>query len=223
MEIKKHPKADLEKLRGIFLQVGFVLTLGFVLVAFEWSNEAGDAGILVGTGDLDMEEEIMEITRRKEKAEPPKPKVMVIETLIITENEAEIDDDELDFNSEADPDTEYEIMDMDEEVGEEEIFVIVEQQPLFPGGISGLMKHISKNIKYPNIARENNITGKVYVRFVVKSTGDVANVSISRSVDPVLDKEALRVVKKLPRWKPGKQRGKAVSVWYSVPINFQLQ
>ena len=105
----------------------------------------------------------------------------------------------------------------------EKIYQLADKMPEFPGGVKGLMTYIAKNVKYPNIARENNITGKVYVRFVVRSNGQVDDVSITRGVDPAIDKEAMRVVKTLPRWKPGKQRGKAVNVWYSVPINFRLQ
>jgi len=113
-----------------------------------------------------------------------------------------------------------------EEVVEEapkEVFFIVEEMPEFPGGDEALRKYIAENVKYPNIARENDIKGKVYVRFCVTYKGHVDQVSIARGVDPALDEEAIRVVKSLPPWKPGKQRGKAVNVWYTVPINFQLQ
>ena len=104
-----------------------------------------------------------------------------------------------------------------------EVFFIVEEMPEFPGGDESLRKFIAENVKYPNIARENDIKGKVYVRFCVTYKGAVDQVTIARGVDPLLDEEAIRVVKSLPPWKPGKQRGKAVNVWYTVPINFQLQ
>ncbi len=105
----------------------------------------------------------------------------------------------------------------------EEIFFIVEEMPEFPGGEQALRKYIANAIKYPAVAQGNGIQGKVYVTFVVSKDGSVANAKIARGVDPSLDQEALRVVNALPKWKPGMQKGKAVSVSYTVPINFVLQ
>lgn len=113
-----------------------------------------------------------------------------------------------------------------EEVQEEapqEVFVVVEEMPSFPGGDAELFKFIYDNIKYPEIAKENNIQGKVILRFCVTYKGTVDQVSVVRGVDPALDEEAIRVIKMLPLWKPGKQGGKPVNVWYSVPISFQLK
>jgi protein TonB len=104
-----------------------------------------------------------------------------------------------------------------------EPFVVVEEMPVFPGGNSGLLNYIAENTKYPEIAKENNIQGKVIVKFCVTSKGGVDLVSIFKGVDPELDAEAIRVVKTLPPFKPGKQGGKPVPVWYSVPINFQIK
>jgi len=106
---------------------------------------------------------------------------------------------------------------------EEEIFFIVEYMPEFPGGEVALRTFIANNIEYPAIAQENGIQGRVYVTFVVTKDGSVANAKIARGVDPILDKEALRVVNSLPKWQPGKQRGQEVNVSYTVPINFALQ
>jgi len=105
----------------------------------------------------------------------------------------------------------------------EAVFFVVEEMPEFPGGDLALRKYIANNVKYPEVAVENGIKGKVYVTFVVSKDGSVANVKIARGVDPSLDKEALRVVSSLPKWKPGKQRGEYVNVSYTVPINFALQ
>jgi TonB family protein len=107
--------------------------------------------------------------------------------------------------------------------GDEQIFFIVEEMPEFPGGESELRKFIANNIKYPEVAQQNGIQGRVYVTFVVDKNGEVANARIARGVDPELDREALRVVNSLPQWTPGKQRGKEVNVSYTVPINFALQ
>jgi periplasmic protein TonB len=109
------------------------------------------------------------------------------------------------------------------EADETEVFFIVEDMPEFPGGELALRQFIANSIKYPVIAQENGIQGRVYVTFVVDADGSVSNPRIARGVDPSLDKEALRVVSLLPKWKPGKQRGKPVRVSYTVPINFQLQ
>jgi protein TonB len=110
-----------------------------------------------------------------------------------------------------------------EEEAPQEVFVVVEEMPSFPGGETELFKFIYDNIKYPEIAKENNIQGKVILRFCVTYKGTVDQVSVVRGVDPSLDEEAVRVIKMLPLWKPGKQGGKPVNVWYSVPISFQLK
>jgi periplasmic protein TonB len=106
---------------------------------------------------------------------------------------------------------------------EEEVFVVVEEMPEFPGGIKALRAFLASAVKYPVIAQENGIQGKVYVNFVVNKDGSVSNAKVARSVDPSLDVEALRVVSTLPKWKPGKQRGVPVRVFYTVPISFVLQ
>ena len=105
----------------------------------------------------------------------------------------------------------------------EEIFTAVEQMPQFPGGEAELLKYIASHIKYPTMAAENNIQGRVVVKFVVKKDGNVGEVVVLRGKDPDLDKEAVRVVKTLPRFIPGKMNGQSVSVWYTLPINFKLQ
>jgi protein TonB len=105
----------------------------------------------------------------------------------------------------------------------EEIFTAVEQMPQYPGGEAELLKYIATHIKYPTMAAENNIQGRVVVKFVVKKDGNVGDVVVLRGKDPDLDKEAVRVVKTLPRFIPGKMNGQAVSVWYTLPINFKLQ
>jgi protein TonB len=130
----------------------------------------------------------------------------------VIEDEIEIED------TESDEDEAIEI----EEEDDEEFFMVVENMPEFPGGDLGLMKYIQKNIKYPAIAKEYNITGKVFIQFIVDKTGSVINVKVVRGVDKNLDAEAVRVIKSLPKYKPGKQRGKAVRVMFTVPINFTL-
>ena len=103
------------------------------------------------------------------------------------------------------------------------VFDVVEQMPSFPGGNDALMKFLQENVKYPVVAQENGVQGRVVVSFVVEKDGSITDVKVVRSVDPSLDKEAARVVKSMPRWIPGKQNGAAVRVKYNVPVSFRLQ
>ncbi len=227
MEIKKNPKSDIEKWKGIFLQVGFVVSLGVVLIAFNITAKETGAEDLGKVEDVAFEEMDIPVTRIKpppvEKVEPAK---QIAEVLTIVEDDTELDEEFQMADTDVDEETTIEYIKIKEKVEvvkEPEIFYIVETMPLFPGGKLGLRKYIAKNTKYPTMAQESNIQGKVYVRFCVSETGSVSKASILRGVDPLLDKEALRVVRGLPKWTPGEQRGKKVSVWYTVPINFQLQ
>ena len=106
---------------------------------------------------------------------------------------------------------------------ENKVFDIVEQQPLFPGGPAALLKYLSEHTKYPVVAQENGVQGRVTVQFVVEKDGSISDVHVLRGVDPSLDKEAVRVVKSMPRWTPGKQNGITVRVNYRVPVLFRLQ
>lgn len=223
MEVKKSPKADLEKKKGMFLYTGIVITLSLVLLMFEWSQGDNDNSGF-GEGDIVMEEEdIIPITRQELKPPPPPPP-QVTEVLQIVEDDEEIEEEIEIEDSEADEETEYEVVEVEEEEESDEVFqfAVIEDKPEFPGGMPALMKYLAKNTKYPPIANENGISGKVYVQFVIGKDGSVSNVEIMRGRDPYLDKEAIRVVKSLPDWKPGKQRGKPVKVSYIVPINFTL-
>ncbi len=112
---------------------------------------------------------------------------------------------------------------LNNEVDESEVFTVVEEMPEFPGGMAKLAEYLANNIKYPQMARESGIQGRVFINFVVEPDGHVSNVNVKRSVGGGCDEEALRVVKAMPKWKPGKQRGKAVRVSYNLPVNFKLQ
>jgi protein TonB len=228
MELKKTPKADLENKRGLFLQIGLFVSLGIILLAFNWNDKVKQVDSLGEMQAQAVEEEIVPITRQDEvKPPPPPPPPQTVEILNIVDNKAEINDDLEILDSEASKDTKVEVTQIvqavEKEKEEEQIFVVVEEMPEFPGGELALRKYIAQAIKYPTIAQENGIQGKVFVNFVVDRDGSVSNAKIARGVDPSLDKEALRVVNGLPKWKPGKQRGKPVRVSYTVPISFQLQ
>ncbi|MFC2080714.1 energy transducer TonB [Bacteroidota bacterium] len=227
MELKKSQKADLEGRRGIFFQIGLVVVLGITLLAFEWSSRPNLENTLGELADMDLEEEIIPITRQQEvKPPPPPPPPKVTEVLNIVEDDVEIEDELIIEDAEADQDMEIEIVEFEEEeeVAEELIFFIVEDMPSFQGkGQEGFRSWIAKNLRYPEIAAENGISGKVYVQFAVNSKGQVVDAVVVRGVDPALDKEAVRVVMSSPKWAPGKQRGKAVKVQFTFPINFVLQ
>lgn len=227
MEQKKTDKANLESKRGIFLQVGLVVVLGIILAAFEWSSKPSMENRLGKLADMDLEEEIIPITRQQEvKPPPPPPPPKVTEVLNIVEDDVEIEDELIIEDAEADQDMEIEIVEFEEEeeVAEEEVFFIVEDMPSFQGkGQEGFREWIAKNLRYPEIAAENGISGKVYVQFAVNSRGNVVDAVVVRGVDPALDKEAVRVVMASPKWAPGKQRGKSVKVQFTFPINFVLQ
>ena len=228
MEFKKNDKANLEKRKGVFFQLGLVITLSLILIGFEWTSSGLSKNQFdIGEGDV-IDEEIIPVTRQ-EKPEPktlPKPP-KVTEVLNIVENDVTIENELILDDLESDQDDEVQILDFDvsdEEQEEAEIFYIVEDMPSFKGkGLDGFRNWVMKNLQYPEIAAENGISGTVYVQFVVEPTGLVNKVTIMRSVDPSLDKEAIRVVKTSPKWTAGKQRGKPVRVAFTFPIKFVLQ
>ena len=230
MEIKKSPKADLEGKKGIFFEIGLTLALAILLFAFEWKSSTAEVNAFQTVAEVEIEEEIIPITQQMMKPPPPPPPapkltdlIEIVEDELSIDEELEIDDAEADVENKNNYNFDYDGDSWGEEEsdGEADIFQVVEDMPQFPGG--SVQKWIAKNVKYPMIAQENNIQGKVFVQFVIEKDGSVSDVKVARSVDPSLDKEAIRVVKAMPKWKPGKQRGKPVRVSYTVPINFQLQ
>lgn len=230
MELKKSEKADLENKKDILLLIGLVVALGITLLAFEWTTKPAELSSLGTLDAVQVEEEVIPITRQEEiKTPPPPPPPTVVEVLNIVDNTAQVNDDLSIFDSEADKETFVDVAPIvaakeeKEEESEAQVFFIVEEMPEFPGGEAALRSFIAKSINYPVIAQENGIQGKVYVTFVVDKDGGISDAKIARGVDPSLDKEALRVVNTLPKWKPGKQRGKPVRVSYTVPISFVLQ
>lgn len=213
----------------MFLVVGLVVSLSVILVAFEWTQGEDKEDDTEVVQEIQFEDEMMQITRREEPKPEPKPEQpKVAEVLDIVDDDVEIEDD-FDFDMEATDDTEYDfttmISDDEEEIEEEEVFYIVEDMPTFNGGdpATEFRKYIAQNLRYPEIAAENGISGRVIVQFAVNKVGQVEDAVVVRSVDPALDKEAIRVVMSSPKWTPGKQRGKAVKVLFTFPINFVLQ
>lgn len=228
MEIKKSPKADLEGKKTTWLLIGFVLILAVMFVAFEWTERDKQVTTDSGVEMPIFEEEMIPITEPEEpKQAPPPPEAPKVEEVLqIAENDADVQ--ETTIQSSEDDNQAVEIKYVapvveEEEPEEAEIFMVVEEMPEFPGGMAECLKFLGKNIKYPTIAQENGVQGRVIVQFVVNQDGSIVDPVVVRSVDPYLDKEALRVIKTMPKWKPGKQRGKAVRVKYTVPVTFKLQ
>jgi protein TonB len=224
MEIKKHPDKDLEPKKSMFFQIGLVFSLAVVLIAFEWKRYDKVSDSLFQLSDVVIIEEEIEITRQEKEPEPPPPQAPEIE---IVEDDVEVEDD-LFIDIEADQRTvvqEYyaPVIEAAQEIVELEIFTIVEEQPSFPGGEAKLMEYLQRNIQYPPIARESNIQGTVFVTFVVEPDGSVSNVRILRGIGGGCDEEAMRVVRNMPKWQAGKQRGKPVRVQFNLPIRFILQ
>lgn len=229
MELKKNPKADLQKMKLLFTEIGLVAALGVVLLAFEWTSSGDINTDLANLQDVVMEEEMIPITQMEEIKPPPPPPepVQVTDVINIVEDDVDIDDNLDIFDSEFREDVAVKIVkfqEEEEEMEEEQVFVVVEDMPGFGGGDSNKFReYIAKNLRYPEVAAENGIQGRVFVQFVVEPDGRVSNVKVVRGVDPALDKEAVRVVESSPPWKPGKQRGKPVRVSFTFPIIFVLQ
>lgn len=225
MDRRKTPKTELESKRTIFLQLGLIFTLALVLLAFEWKSYDRTVYDLGEREDVDVMEEVILNTKQEVKPPPPKPPPQTT-ILNIVEDDIEVDLD-IEIDAEADELTEIEEyipVEMDEEEsGEAEIFTVVEESPGFPGGDIARIRYLQENIRYPQMARESGIQGTVYVTFVVEKDGRVTDVRILRGIGGGCDEEAIRVINAMPRWNPGKQRGKPVRVQFNMPIKFTLQ
>ena len=185
--------------------------------------------MLEDTTEILIEEEIIPITQDTPPPPPSAPKIPVLSDQIdIVDDEIELDDDMF-MNLEDDASLGVEIMDyveVEEEVVEEEAipFQLVEEKPSFQGGDANqFSKWVNSRLVYPEIAKENGVQGRVTLQFTVEKDGSVTKVKVLRGVDPSLDKEAVRVVSQSPKWKPGKQRDRAVPVTYTFPVIFQLR
>ena len=228
MEVKKSPKADLEGKKTSNLLIGAILTLSVLFIGFEWSERDKKVTTDTGLQEVVFEEEIIPITEQEQpKQAPPPPEAPKVEEVLeIMDNDSEVEESTIQASddTQAAVEVKYTPVEVEEEeVEEQQIFQVVEEMPEFPGGMGECMKFLSKNIKYPTISQENGVQGRVIVQFVVNTDGSIVEPVVMRGVDPYLDKEALRVIKMMPKWSPGKQRGKPVRVKYTVPVMFRLQ
>jgi len=229
MEIKKSEKASLENKKLLFLELGLIISLGITWAAFEWTSKETNVSVLEDTTEVAIEEEVIPITQETPPPPPSAPKIPVLSDQIdIVDDEIDIEDDMF-MNLEDDANMGVEVMDyveVEEEVVEEEAipFQLVEEKPSFQGGDANqFSKWVNSRLEYPEIAKENGVQGRVTLQFTVEKDGSVTKVKVLRGVDPSLDKEAVRVVSMSPKWKPGKQRDRAVPVTYTFPVIFQLR
>ncbi|MCQ2336685.1 MAG: energy transducer TonB [Paludibacteraceae bacterium] len=227
MEIKKSPKADIENRKSTSVLIGLVVALGIMFVAFEWAQSDIKIYEEALQDAVEEDEEMVEVTFRDETPPPPpppEPETVLSDVIEIKENTADVQT--ADFSAEDDANQRVEIHEVvavqEEEEEEQKIHVVVEKMPEFPGGQDAMNRYLSRNIKYPLIAQENNIQGRVICQFVVNQDGKIVDVQVVRGVESSLDAEAIRVIKSMPAWTPGKQGGKNVRVKYTLPIRFKL-
>ncbi|MDR0573610.1 MAG: TonB family protein [Tannerella sp.] len=229
MEIKKTPRADLEKDKSLNLLLGLVIALAILFVGFEWGEKEIEVATDSGIAAIIDEEEIEATIQNEPPPPPPEPEVVKApEIITIVEDNVEVEETNLltseDDATHAQTETYVASVEEEEEVVDDNfVFITVEKMPEFPGGETALLKWISDHVIYPTIAAENGIQGRVSCTFVVNADGSVTDVQVVRPIDPNLDKEAIRVLKQLPKFKPGEQRGKPVRVKFSVPVRFRLQ
>ncbi len=229
MDVKKSAKASLEDKKSIYMLMGFVVVLSLIYIGLEWTKQ--EVTIYESTTLLIDEEEEIEIIQTAIVEPPPPPPQLpdVIEILNIVEDDVETEHIDIDVEDELDrivviaPPTTGTGTGIVDAEDTDVPFVVVEQMPSFPGGDAALMKYLSDNIRYPVIAAESGIQGRVILQFVVNRDGTIVDIEVVRSIDRSLDAEAVRVVSNMPRWTPGRQRGRTVRVKYTLPVNFRLQ
>ena len=229
MEIKKTPKADLENRRTLYTEIGLVVALLVVWGAFSYSTKEKAVASLGEDTQVVEVEDMVPITQETPPPPPEAPKIPVLSDQIdVVEDDIKVEDNFMSLEDDAN--LGVEIMDYVEEVKEEVVeeeaipFQLVEEKPSFNGGDANeFSKWVNSKLQYPEIAKENGVQGRVTLQFTVNPDGSVSNVKVLRGVDSSLDKEAVRVVSMSPKWKPGKQRDRAVKVTYTFPVIFQLR
>ena len=229
MEVKKSPKADLKNRKLLFVEIGFVFSLLIVLFAFEWTTKEKKESVMQAESTEIIEEEIIPITQDTPPPPPETPQMPVMSDLIeIVDDDILVENDIINLEDDANLGVEIidYVEDVEEEVVEEETipFMFVEEKPKFNGGDANeFSKWVGRNLVYPEIAKENGVSGRVMLQFTINPDGSLSNIVVLRGVDESLDKEAVRVVSQSPKWTPGRQRDRAVKVSYTFPVIFQLR
>ena len=225
MEKKKSKKASLENSKAIFLLIGLTLAIAFVTSAFSWQSKKNLLIVYLEPKDvievlpkITRNDLVYEETKKEEKIEQEKETEIITNQILLTNKlkkpkKEVIVEPVTTSNSniyeepESEPDT---------------IYVYTKNMPKFPGGILALRRWIGAHVNYPAVARESSIQGTVYLRFEVTKTGSIGKIELQKGTDPLLNDEAIKVIKKLPKFKPGIHNGKKVNIWYSIPISFKL-
>lgn len=226
MELKKSPKADLNNKRGLLLEIGLVVSLLLVIAAFAYTPKEYRIEI-VTEYVAPVEEEITEVTRQDQKPPeaPKKVEVKVITDMLeVVTNDTKITTD-VDF-AEFDENTEViqQVEVKEEVIEDDQPFLIAETMPSFQGGdLNKFRTWVQQNIRFPQIALENGIQGRVVLSFVIEKDGRLTNIQVLQSPDRSLSDEAIRVLSKSPKWSPGKQRNQVVRVKYTLPVDFRAQ
>ncbi len=234
MELKKNPKADLTRNSAMYFVIGLFTVLVLTYVALEWkSYEGGNEYDISMNVDDELDEEVP--MTEQLKTPPPPPPPAAPEVIEVVEDEEEIEETVIESTESNEEEEVMEVEDVEVEEVEEDVdvpFAVIENVPVFPGCENEsnkracfnkmMQKHISKNFRYPEIAQEMGVQGRVNVMFVIQKDGSIGNVRM-RGPDKNLEKEAARIIAKLPKMTPGKQRGRAVRVPFSIPITFKLQ
>ena len=226
MEIKKSPKADLQNKRGLLLEIGRVVSLGLVILAFWYTPKERKIEKLDQQVEV-VEEVLTEVTRQDQKPpEPPKKvEVKVIADLLkVVDNNTKISTEvtftEFDENTEVIQQVEV----VEEEIEDDQPFLVAETMPSFQGGdLNTFRNWVQQNVRFPQIALENGIQGRVVVTFVIEKDGRLTNIEVLQTPDRSLSDEAIRVLNKSPKWSPGKQRNQPVRVKYTLPVDFRVQ
>lgn len=227
MELKKNPKVDLENKKGIFLEIGMILALGVCIVAFSIGQTKKAIEIIEVSGP-EVETELIDVTKMEEpkpQEAPVKQSVKLITNMINVVKDDVVIDDSFDF--EEFDEEEVIIADIEveeEEIVEEQVFVKVEKMPSFMGGdLNTFRAWVSGEFRIPAIAAENGIQGRVVVKFVIEKDGSIGDIVFLQSPDKVYEDEVRRVLKKSPKWTPGRQRDQVVRVYYILPIDCRLE
>ncbi len=226
MDVKKERQQSYEEKRPLFMMIGLTISLFLVVLGINWKFY--DKTELVDLGQVENDfEEVLEVPPSLQPPPPP-PKKLEVFTLKEVDDNKVIEELQIQIDVETTEDMEVEQViyepvfeEVEEEV--EEIFTIVEEQPSFPGGISKFYEYVANSIEYPSSARRLNITGRVFVKFVIEKDGTVTDVQVIKGIGAGCDEEARRVIEATPNWNPGKQRGRNVRVYMTVPIMFKLQ
>lgn len=229
MEKKKNQNADIEKNKSVFFQIGLIAAMGLVLLAFEWTTVKLTSKEIPGD-PIDIynyNDELPPVILQKEELpEPPKPQVKKVNVSLPPEV---VDDTKVIDSNEPAPeptdkkDNQVDVSHQPDVIVEPTVFIVVEDMPSFPGGEEERLKYLQNNLKVPAIVKDARVNGTAHIGFIIDEEGNVTEVKLLKGVNPHFDKEALRVVNQMPKWIPGRQRGKEVKVQMSMPITLKVK